>query len=53
MDMTVKELAVAKRAKVDYLATSDRRLIQKPAVPVLTPQDMLALLRLREEHHIL
>lgn len=46
-------LAAAKRASVDYLVTSDRRLIQKSIVPALTPQDMLAVLRLRKEQHIL
>ena len=40
-------LAVAERAKVDYLVTSDRKLIQKATVAALTPEDMLAVLRMR------
>ena len=42
-------LAAAQRAEVDYLVTSDQRLIQKATVAALTPQDMLAVLRLRKE----
>ena len=40
-------LAAARRAQVDYLVTSDRQLIQKATVAALTPQDMLAVLRMR------
>lgn len=40
-------LAAAERARVDYLVTSDQRLIQKATVAALAPQDMLAVLRLR------
>ena len=40
-------LAAAERAKVDYLVTSDKQLIQKATVAALTPQDMLSVLELR------
>lgn len=39
-------LAAAERAEVDYLVTSDFRLIQKANVAAKTPEDMLALLRI-------
>lgn len=38
-------LAAAKRAEVDYLVTSDKRLIQKATVAALTPKDMLEVLK--------
>lgn len=38
-------LAAARRAKVDYLVTSDRQLIQKATVAALTPEDMLKVLK--------
>lgn len=38
-------LAAAERAHVDYLVTSDERLIAKATVAALAPQDMLALLQ--------
>ncbi|MDO4797973.1 MAG: PIN domain-containing protein [Coriobacteriales bacterium] len=37
-------LAAARRARADYLVTSDRTLIQHATVAALTPQDMLAVL---------
>lgn len=37
-------LAAARRAKVDYLVTNDRALIQHSTVAALTPADMLAVL---------
>lgn len=46
-------IAAAKRAGVDYIVTSDKKLIQKSIVPTLTPQDMLAVLRLHKEEHVL
>lgn len=42
-------LAAAERAKVDYLVTSDRQLIEKATVCALTPEDMLTVLRMRCE----
>ena len=40
-------LVAADRAKVDYLVTNDRQLIQKSTIAALTPEDMIALLEAR------
>ena len=39
-------LAAAQRASVDYLVTSDERLLRKAPLSALAPDDMLAMLRL-------
>ncbi|MDO4404696.1 MAG: PIN domain-containing protein [Atopobiaceae bacterium] len=44
-------LAAAERAQVDYLVTSDTKLIQKATVAALTPQDMLVVLKIRRARH--
>lgn len=41
-------VAAAERSKVDYLVTSDQKLIKKATVPALAPEDMLAVLDARE-----
>lgn len=38
-------LAACKRARADYLVTTDRKLLRKGAVATLDPTDMLALLK--------
>ena len=42
-------LAAAERAKADYLVTRDKHLIQKATVAALTPEGMLAVLRMRKD----
>lgn len=37
-------LAAARRANVDFLITSDKKLLAKAVVPTLSPSDMLTLL---------
>lgn len=41
-------LAAAVRAQVDYLVTSDKKLLSKAVVPTLSPADMLTLLEAGE-----
>lgn len=38
-------LAAARRANVDFLVTSDKKLLTKAIVPTLSPADMLTLLK--------
>ena len=40
-------LAAAERAQVDYLVTSDQKLLRKATVAALSPADMLSLLEAR------
>lgn len=42
-------LAAAERARASHLVTSDRKLIQKSTVAAFTPEDMLKVLRMRQE----
>ena len=42
-------MAAARRAQVDYLATSDTSLLHKATVEAHTPNDALSLMRMEEE----